>query len=463
MFGADNKKLIKSIAGMQQDNYSREPELDRIYNRLLNNRREFESVLEKDMSAVMQISSLDLTLELYTENLTELSSGVADASEIIHSTAQETTAIAQNVASQHEELTNTIVAASGESEDVYSKIDEGQKELTSIRELSSSTIQMSRDMQHDMDELSNVIVNMNEVVAGIDSISSQTNLLALNASIEAARAGEAGKGFAVVAEEIRKLAEETQKLTANMGQFIEGIRNASEKSVTSANNTIEALGTMTEKIGTVWELNEKNQQNISKINNSISSLAAVSEEISSSMAEMESAAESIQEQCGNLSENATSLHKVTGALKEVTKPVAQVEHTLDEAAKTMGKMSQDDFFALEKKEFCKYIDNAISAHTAWLENLKKMVDTQSVLPIQLDDSKCGFGHFYYAMTPRTPEVKEMWKALGEKHKKFHSYGSQVKKALFDADYTRAEKLYNEADNYSKTLLADLQKIKSILS
>lgn len=75
-----------------------------------------------------------------------------------------------------------------------------------------------------MNALFDVIARMNEVIAGIDAISMQTNLLALNASIEAARAGEAGKGFAVVADEIRGLAEQTQKLTGDMGNFVEGIR-----------------------------------------------------------------------------------------------------------------------------------------------------------------------------------------------------------------------------------------------
>ncbi len=107
-------------------------------------------------------------------------------------------------------MTNTITDTAVDSDKVYAKIEEGQNELTNIKTLSNNTIDISKQTETDMNELLNVVGRMNEVIEGINSISSQTNLLALNASIEAARAGEAGKGFAVVADEIRKLAEETQ-------------------------------------------------------------------------------------------------------------------------------------------------------------------------------------------------------------------------------------------------------------
>lgn len=461
MFGKNKSELVKSVSHLQDADYSKDPELGAIYQRLLKGRSQFEESFEKDIKAVMQISSLDLTLKQHTEHMMELSHGVADAAEVIFGAAKETAGVASQVNNQHEELTNTIIRASEETEEVYKQIEAGQGELTNIKELSSQTIKVSQEMQKDMDELFEVINRMNEVIAGINSISSQTNLLALNASIEAARAGEAGRGFAVVAEEIRQLAEETQKLTGNMGQFVEGIKSASQKSAESATSTIEALGTMTEKIENVWSINDENQRHVSRVNESISSLAAVSEEISSSMAEFEAQSNNIEEQCDQLKENSGVMRDVSKQLQAVTKPLEEIEVTLDEAARVMGKMTDDEFFRLERKEFAKYVGNAIDAHKAWLANLKNMVDERSVLPIQLNASKCGFGHFYYAMTPKTPEIRPIWDALDAKHKKFHNYGSEVKKALFAEDYSRAEQLYREAENYSKELIADLQEMKRI--
>ncbi|MDD6812378.1 MAG: methyl-accepting chemotaxis protein [Lachnospiraceae bacterium] len=458
------KELIQSLSRLQEADYSLSgQELADIYERLQNGRAQFEKVLEQNISAVMQISSLDLTLHHYTENLETISKSVAEATKSIHSSSEETSGVANTISVQHEELTNTIIATSEESGNVYKKIEEGQDALTHIKNLSENTISASEEMKKDMDQLEMVINHMNEVIESINSISSQTNLLSLNASIEAARAGEAGKGFAVVADEIRKLADETQTLTGTMGSFVEDVKKASRKSVESVASTIDSLETMSEKIGHVWELNEENQKHVAKITDNISSLASVSEEISSSMAELENQANEIQEECKILSEDTEQLKDLGTHVKNSVEPVANIEKALDNNAKMMGKMSQDAFYALDKREFAGYLDRAINAHKVWLVNLKNIVTGRTIMPLQLDDSKCGFGHFYYSITPIYPEISDLWNGLGAKHKKFHHYGSDIIKALFAEEYSEAEHIYQEAEQYSKELIHDLEEMKNRLS
>lgn len=437
--------LMKAVSELKETDYSKEPELGKIYRRLFNGRQQFAEVFEKNIKAVMQISSLDLTMQHQTEKIMDISRRVTRATETIFGTS------AGSSNSQHEELTNTIIKVSEKTDDVYRKIEAGQSELTVIKELSDQTIAVSREMQKDMDELLNIINHISSVVAGIDSISLQTNLLALNASVEAARAGEAGRGFAVVAGEIRELAEETQKMTKSMESFVDNMKNASQKSAKSSSGTIDSLASMTERIKNVWELNNESQQYVSNINESISSIAAVSEEISSSMAEMEN----------QLKDSTNFMQQVGEELQEAAKPVVDIEKTLDETVKQMGDMTKDAFFHLEKQEFAEYMKNAISSHHTWLGNLRKMVDSRTITPLQLDSSKCGFGHFYYAMTPDIPGVLPIWEGLGPKHQKFHKYGSSVMNAINNGDYMEAERIYYEAENYSRELIADMEKILQI--
>ena len=140
--GMTKNKLVKSVSELRECNYSASPELDAIYQRLLDGRKQFAGILEKNIRAVMQISSLDLTLQHETDKILDISRNVARATEVIFGTNGVSAAEGKN---SLEELTNTIIKISGDTDEVYRKIETGQEELTAIRELSGQAIEVSTE------------------------------------------------------------------------------------------------------------------------------------------------------------------------------------------------------------------------------------------------------------------------------------------------------------------------------
>jgi len=104
-----------------------------------------------------------------------------------------------------------------------------------VTEMESLTHKMA-GMTQSITGLSQMADSINTFVATISRISDQTNLLALNAAIEAARAGEAGRGFSVVADEVRSLANNTNKSASEVAELVTEIIKSTDDTVNSVND-----------------------------------------------------------------------------------------------------------------------------------------------------------------------------------------------------------------------------------
>jgi len=144
--------------------------------------------------------------------------------ELVATAVNEVTYGVQDVAKNAEHAANEMRDAESQAHQGQVNIDSSLKQIDHLSGTINQAVEVIRTLSSESTQIGGVL----EVIS---SIAEQTNLLALNAAIEAARAGEQGRGFAVVADEVRLLAQRTQKSTAEIQGMIERLQTHSDAAV----------------------------------------------------------------------------------------------------------------------------------------------------------------------------------------------------------------------------------------
>ena len=195
--------------------------------------------------------------------------------------------------------------------------------VDSINKISSD----EQDISVKVHQLAEQTTQIRSVLEIISDISEQTNLLALNAAIEAARAGEHGRGFAVVADEVRKLAEKTQKslseIDATINIIVQSILNANNE----MNNNIKNVENVTQKTKQaqveIKDVSLKMQEAVQKVEINVTSLNKITKQMELFLEEMKEIENSSLENSSQIEQNNQKIEKITNLARQLLNEVSQ--------------------------------------------------------------------------------------------------------------------------------------------
>lgn len=256
----------------------------------------------------------------------ETTSMLEGAADQLSGTAKTATDRTTMVAAAAEQASANVRAVAAAADELSASVQEIGRQVATSTDMAGRAVKTVTETSAKVRDLAEAANQIGTVVELISNIARQTNLLALNATIEAARAGEAGKGFAVVAQEVKSLASQTGKATADIGAQISAIQSATSEAVVSINAITGVISDMSSVATTIASAVEEQGTATTEIARNVQEAAQGTEEVASNTTGLNDAA----------SATGSAAEQVARSAKDIAARAAQLQEL---AAGVLGKAS----------------------------------------------------------------------------------------------------------------------------
>jgi len=325
-----------------------------------------KKVIVKNKDEFGQLAnSFNAFVQSLTQIVKQISSSseqVAASSEQLSASAEESKSTSELISEEMQAIADSNMTQSEMTEKSSESIHELLDRLSSVASNTGSIADLSSSMRdkaeigsesvHKMLEQMNFIdksvdsagsglqalvsstAEISNISSLITDISEQTNLLALNAAIEAARAGEQGKGFAVVAEEVRKLADETNRSANHIQSLVTTIQN---ESVETVNN----IKVVQENVSSGIALSQETTGNFTEILNLVEQVASQIQEVAASTQQLTSGVEMVQNTIQTLASGSQETSASTKAVASSTQEQLASMEEISYAAESLSQLAEE--------------------------------------------------------------------------------------------------------------------------